>query len=98
VRLNYEVKRNQSEATIDLLKFDYETGIDPFEEDGGGLAIVLGFTLRMAVWALQTNKTLPLMILDEPFKFLDKEKAIDGQYIDLRTVITTWTANHRRIT
>lgn len=44
--------------------------VDPLTDNGGGLADIVSFSLRLACWTL--SNTDSLIILDEPFKFLSK--------------------------
>lgn len=45
---------------------------DPMKEAGGGAADIASFALRIASWALAKSRNT--IILDEPFKNLDKSK------------------------
>lgn len=68
-RVDYEKKRNGTDATM-YLEQDGDK-LDPLKDDGGGLADVLAFALRLVAWSL--GKTDNVMILDEPFKNISKE-------------------------
>ena len=45
--------------------------VDPLEDNGGGLADIVSFSLRMASWTI--GQTDNVIVLDEPFKFLSAE-------------------------
>jgi DNA repair exonuclease SbcCD ATPase subunit len=67
--LEFEVQRNR---TVALLRF-INAGhlVDPTEEDGGGAVDVSSFALRIAAWSL--GKTAPIIVIDEPFKWLSDD-------------------------
>jgi len=67
--LNFVDKRGTIEADICLLKDGRES--DPMDSEGGGVIDILSFSLRIAIWSLK--KTSPVIILDEPFRFLSKD-------------------------
>jgi len=71
-RVEFELKRGRTEARIFLLKDGFE--VDPMTDNGGGLVDLTSFALRFSAWSL--SKTAPVIILDEPFKFLDKERKV----------------------
>lgn len=66
-RVEFELKRGRTEARIFLLKNGYE--VDPMTDNGGGLVDLLSFSLRFSAWSL--SKSAPVVIMDEPFKWLD---------------------------
>jgi len=63
-------RRNQTECD---LKF-YRDGmaIDPLEASGGGAVDVACFALRIASWSLQAPHSRPVIILDEPMRFVSE--------------------------
>jgi DNA repair exonuclease SbcCD ATPase subunit len=65
-QIEFVNRRNKTECDLWLSR-DGEK-IPPVEATGGGLCDVVSFALRLVYWSL--NKTSPVMILDEPFKFL----------------------------
>jgi len=65
-RLKFEVRRNRTECDIWFVKNGKE--MDPMLDSGGGPKDVASFAARLAFWSLR--KSRPLVILDEPFKFL----------------------------
>ena len=62
-------KRNKVECELWLVKDGEKT--KPMDAVGGGVLDVLSFACRVALWSLKKNR--PVMILDEPFKFLHSE-------------------------
>ena len=67
--LNFEIKRGRTEAKMVLERDGQE--LDPTDSNGGGLVDIIAFSLRIAVWAL--SKSSPIIILDEPLKFLSPD-------------------------
>ena len=45
--------------------------LDMEDESGGGLMDLVALCLRVVLWAINTPRTAPVIILDEPLKFLD---------------------------
>jgi DNA repair exonuclease SbcCD ATPase subunit len=81
IRMDFEVKRSQSEAKIDLVQGDSEHGINPVDASGGGLVDILSMTFRVALWSLQKESTRPILVLDEPMKFVDEERQVIGSQV-----------------
>ena len=68
-KLDFEVKRNQSEATPWVLRGGER--YSPRDEVGGGVVDVCSVALRLAIWAITTPRAAPLFVFDEPAKHLD---------------------------
>jgi len=66
--LEYEVKRNKTEAMLRFYKNGKE--IDILSSSGGGLTDSAALGLRLAVWSLGNSNNV--IILDESLKFLSK--------------------------
>jgi DNA repair exonuclease SbcCD ATPase subunit len=64
-------RRNKTEC--DLVLYDGEDKINPLLSTGGGVVDVISFALRCASWSIDTPKKRPIMILDEPFKYLSSD-------------------------
>lgn len=64
--LEFNQRRNKTEADLMFLKGAQR--VDPESGSGGGPLDVASFALRVAAWSI--NKTRPVIILDEPFKFV----------------------------
>jgi DNA repair exonuclease SbcCD ATPase subunit len=67
--IKFEMKRGQTEASLVL--YDGENELDPMEANGGGLADLLSFTLRVALLIISKNRRI--LILDEPMKFVSSD-------------------------
>ena len=65
--VNFEIKRGKTEAELVLRQNGIELD-DPMNQCGGGLVDLTSFALRIAAWSL--GKSDNVIILDEPFKFL----------------------------
>lgn len=71
LNLNFELRRNKSEADLTFSKKKSEK-IDPLTAAGGGAVDVASFGLRVSLFSLQSPTTRSTIILDEPFRFLSK--------------------------
>ena len=49
--------------------------VDPLSASGGGVVDVAAFALRVASWSMQTPRSRPVLIIDEPFKALKGKEA-----------------------
>lgn len=67
-RVTFEIKRGQTEAALDFVRAGRP--VKPMEGSGGGAVDIAAFALRLAAWSL--GHTRPLIILDEPFRFLSE--------------------------
>jgi len=68
--IDYEIKRNKSEANIYVIINDRQYEMD---EVGGGVVDICSFGMRVALWALANNPE-PVLILDEPARCLSSDK------------------------
>lgn len=66
--VDFVQRRNQTEC--DLFFKSGDNLIEPLEASGGGAVEVASFALRLSLWTLQSNRTRPIFILDEPLKWL----------------------------
>jgi len=73
--LEYTIKRNQSEATPWIIK-DGDR-FSPREEVGGGVLDIASLGMRLAMWSLMEPKPAPIFILDEPAKFVSRDRQAD---------------------
>lgn len=62
-------RRNKTECDLYFLKGGER--LDPVSSSGGGALDVAAFALRCAFWSL--NKSRPVIILDEPFRFVSHD-------------------------
>lgn len=67
--MEFELKRG---STVCEMYLEDDNGFqqDPLKSNGGGLADIISFALRIAVWSL--SKPDNVIVLDEPFKFLSE--------------------------
>lgn len=73
--------RGTGEAELSFLDAD-ENPIDPMASCGGGAVDVAAFALRVALWTITRPRTRPVMILDEPFRFLSRDlKPLAGGFL-----------------
>lgn len=70
-KIAFENKRGRTEARLYFTKGGNE--VDPLEAGGLGWVEVASFALRMAVLKLHQPPVAPVLIADEPFKWVDKE-------------------------
>ena len=75
LNLDFELRRNKTEADITISKGDAEK-VKPMEASGGGVADVASFGLRTSLLMLKHPKPRPTVILDEPFRYLDREAQV----------------------
>ena len=72
LELEFGVKRNQSEVTPWVVR-----GGDRFstrDEVGGGVLDVASLGMRLGMYALSQPRPAPLLVLDEPAKFLSRDR------------------------
>lgn len=70
--LSFEVKRGKSDASLKVFKGNMELSLD--EETGGGIVDVAALAMRFALWSLMEPRTSPVFVLDEPARFISKDK------------------------
>lgn len=69
--IKFERRRGKTEA---VLLFERQTAlVDPLTASGGGVVDIAGFALRLASVLLSRPQRRRLIVLDEPFKFVDRE-------------------------
>jgi DNA repair exonuclease SbcCD ATPase subunit len=61
-------RRNKTECDLKFVR-DGNT-LDPMKDSGVGATDVAAFALRIASWSMQIPHTVPVLLLDEPFKHL----------------------------
>lgn len=71
LKVVFTPRRGKTEADI-LFERDGEV-FDPMGASGGGPVDVAAFALRVALWSLQNPRTRPVLILDEPMRFLSRD-------------------------
>jgi len=70
-RVQFEIKRGRTEAVMAFLRGDEE--LNPLTATGGGCVDVASFALRLSSYLIAGNKLPPIMILDEPFRFISAD-------------------------
>ncbi len=68
---DFETKRNKTECVLSFERDGQK--INPLKGAGFGAVDVASFALRLSLWSLSTNRTAPVMLLDEPFKNLSRD-------------------------
>ena len=71
-KTQFILKRNQTELEILLVNRENGSILTPVGNVGGGVIDLLSMSLRLTMWTLQNPRSRPIMVLDEPFKFLSK--------------------------
>ena len=69
-KVRFTERRNKTECDLLFIKDGEEIG-RPIESSGGGAIDVAALALRIAFWSL--NKNRPVLILDEPTKYVSVE-------------------------
>lgn len=72
LKCSFDVKRNKTEASFILCRDGIELE-NPQDAAGGGVVDVVAFALRCANIRFRRIPLRPLLVLDEPFKWLSKE-------------------------
>jgi DNA repair exonuclease SbcCD ATPase subunit len=68
MKVEFVQRRNKTECDLTFVRGDME--IDPLSASGVGAVDVAAFALRIASWSMMNPKTRPVIILDEPMRFL----------------------------
>jgi DNA repair exonuclease SbcCD ATPase subunit len=77
LKVEFVQRRNKTECDLLFKKKDKST-MKPIDSSGGGAVDVAAFALRIASWSMMHPRTRPVIILDEPLRFLsadNQEKA-----------------------
>ena len=72
-RLEMEFVQRRNKTECDIYFSRNGERIDPMSASGGGAVDVAAFALRIASWSLQKPNTRPVIILDEPMRFLSED-------------------------
>jgi DNA repair exonuclease SbcCD ATPase subunit len=81
--IRFNRKRGKSNAELIILK-DGQALMNPLHESGFGVLDVASFALRVASLVLSKRKLRKLLVLDEPFKHVNRR-----HYGSLKTLIET---------
>jgi DNA repair exonuclease SbcCD ATPase subunit len=71
-KVEFTIKRGRTEADIYFMKDGNK--FDPMSDTGGGVVDIASFALRLALWNLARPRSHNVIILDEPFRFVDKTR------------------------
>jgi exonuclease SbcC len=67
--IDFVTRRGKTEADIWFIHSNGKK-LDPMASSGGGAVDIAAFAARVALWNLSGPKTRPIIVLDEPFRFL----------------------------
>lgn len=70
LKVDFVQRRNKTECDLLFVRDGQE--LDPLSASGGGAVDVAAFALRIASWSMQNPKSRPVIILDEPLRFLSE--------------------------
>ena len=70
--VDFEIKRQRTEACLSLSRNGNK--LLPRDSSGGGVMDVISFTLMVLLWSISPRHPAPVMVLDEPFNWLDEER------------------------
>ena len=70
--VNFILNRNKTECVLGLVSKDGQK-LHPLNATGGGVVDVAAFALRVASCSMQVPAVRPVLILDEPFRYLSTD-------------------------
>lgn len=68
----FVLKRNKTEANF-YVETENGNRFHPLNANGGGLVDIISFGLRITIFAIKKPYSSPIIILDEPFRFLSRD-------------------------
>jgi ABC-type spermidine/putrescine transport systems, ATPase components len=71
LKAEFVQRRNKTECDLYFLRDGNR--IDPLSASGVGAVDVASFALRIASWSMERPRSLPVIVLDEPFRFLSAD-------------------------
>jgi len=71
LEVDFVQRRNKTEC--DLWFARGGDNVSPMEASGGGAVDVASFALRVASWSMNTPRSRPVIVLDEPMRFLSSD-------------------------
>lgn len=71
--LDFELKRNRSEAFLTFRKRGREAKLDPMACTGGGAVDIAAMALRVSLWSLRRPRSRATIVMDEPFRFVSRD-------------------------
>jgi hypothetical protein len=78
--VEYILKPSRTDVELKIQKGDKEPYY-PKDEQAGGLLDIISFALRVVVWSIQPNRSRPILVLDEPFKYLQSQIHVAGKML-----------------
>lgn len=72
-QLEVEFVQRRNKTECDLYFSREGCRVDPLSASGGGAVDVAAFALRIASWSLNRPHTRPMIILDEPMRFVSED-------------------------
>lgn len=69
--VDFVERRNKTECDLYFEKNSNQ--MEPMDASGGGAVDVASFALRVASWSMQHPRTRPVIVLDEPMRFLSTD-------------------------
>ena len=71
-KVEFEKQRNKTEC---ILRLEDKNGnlVSPLDASGGGVVDICSFALRIAIWSISAPRTRPVLVLDEPFRYLSRD-------------------------
>lgn len=99
--LRFELKLERKANRLEARPVIYENGeeYDDIKADTGGSIIdLISFSMRIVLWSMQEPPTIPVFILDEPFKQIGKGRMLDrtgamlkeiSRKLDIQIIIVT---------
>jgi DNA repair exonuclease SbcCD ATPase subunit len=69
LQVEYVHRRNKTECDLLFARDGHQ--MSPLDSSGVGAVDVASFALRIAAWSMKVPRTRNVIILDEPFRFLD---------------------------
>ena len=71
LKVEFPLRRGRTECDINFIRAGQ--AVSPLQGAGGGAVDVAAFALRVALWSLMQPRTRPVIVLDEPFRFLSRD-------------------------
>lgn len=92
--LIFEQKRKKLECRPVVTEYGYE--LNPEDDMGGSILDIIGFALRVVMWAMEQPRSRNFIYLDEPFKWTGRLISKAGQMVkevskdlDIQVIIST---------
>lgn len=70
-KVEFDIKNNRSQCELYFERDGFRA--DPIGDSGGSVLDIASIALRWSMWSLQTNRSSPVFILDEPTKHVSRD-------------------------